>query len=285
MTAVDTLIASLNGAKISARAQPIVVPIDDLIAALQQLSAGGSTGPAGGDLSGTYPNPVVAALQGRAVSAAVPIANDVLTFGGVTWAPAAPVTNNPAIVQTKAGVPGSSSSLVMDSAPIQGNILIAITANQNVSITASAGWTKSTDSINSAAQDNCGMFWKVCGAAESTTQTPNNSGAVNSVVIWELNPGAFSIANPSVDNTGTGAAFNAISNRAGPGGIMLGAFINRSAVVAPSSITGATAEAIAQANSRTVAPWHMSTPIVGTNTITPAYGSSQGYVQAAIAIG
>ena len=68
---------------------------------------------AGGDLTGTFPNPTVRAIRGRLVSSATPSTGDVLKWNGSQWAPAPDATGGGYWTQTGSKLYPNSNSWVV----------------------------------------------------------------------------------------------------------------------------------------------------------------------------
>lgn len=186
------------------------------------------------------------------------------------------------LVQQKAAV--NTNSVTLSAAPTQGNLLVAITTDLGTTEAAGSGWTKII--FTSAANDGAGFFWKVAGVSESATQTPLTALSTGSTTIFEIaNATPASLFANNVDLSGTAIAASLTAAKI-VGGLVLGVACNRSASVAPSSITNATLlGAAVQGGSRTVQPFKVTTPVQGSNTVTANYSPSQGAAIPMIEIG
>jgi hypothetical protein len=98
---------------------------------------------AGGDLAGTYPNPSVAQLQGRALLATAPSTNQVIAWNGSAWAPTSLTSD---MVGAAFAISFSGGGNVQVGASV---VTPAFTATYNQSITSAI----LTDSEGTAAKD------------------------------------------------------------------------------------------------------------------------------------
>ena len=91
---------------------------------------------------------------------------------------------NPSVVQSKVVAGSSIASVTMTTAPANGNLLIAFVGSTSA-LTANTGWVQLD--YNTAGMDWGGIYYKVAGASESTTQQPITSGGSPSeIAIYEV---------------------------------------------------------------------------------------------------
>lgn len=184
----------------------------------------------------------------------------------------------PTIVQNNSNVGASIDSVVMGSAPTNGNLLVAIIMGNTVDSPGS-GWSNFAHVTTSgpSLDVHFAIYTKIAGAGESTTQQPMASTQNCGITIYEIgNAGAASLWNDNENQSGT-TATTAVKTL-GARGLIIGAVLNANATTQPSSYTGATADTGVTGGSRAQQGFHVASPVSGTNTVTANYGGSQSGV-------
>ena len=101
----------------------------------------------------------------------------------------------PSIVQSASMISDSCSSplsVTMGTAPVAGNMLVAVVSHFNNTPSAQSGWT-SLFNANGAVADGWAVFYKQVAPGDTTTQTPCSAGTGQSAscTIWEIGPGVI----------------------------------------------------------------------------------------------
>jgi hypothetical protein len=197
----------------------------------------------------------------------------------------------PPVVQFGSMLSDSSTSplsVTLGGAPTAGNMLVAIVNHLLNTPAASTGWTQLFNQ-NGGSSDGWSAFYKLCGASESTTQSPCTlgTGSGAGVAMWEIGPG---VLGPSLYATANDTLGSKTSSALSLGVAQANTLVLVCAVdqnAAPQTITldaALTQDGVNSTATRNLKAGHTTSGVaVGAHTYTETIGVAQNFGSAAVA--